>query len=220
MERAEVAMNPKALWVLMCSLGVACGGTSAAEQMETGPEGDAAPTSDADTTTDSSTRKDSGSHGHADSGSLSDGGADSGSPSDGGADSGGDADSGSDLDAALGIACTDASPSFAGDIEPIFARSCGGAELCHGGLIRFGDSGPPAIWPYDSLVNVKASRDPCAASEDLVKPGSLEGSYLMHKLMGVGMCEGTVRMPRIGVPLPNADLQSIADWICDGAKNN
>lgn len=117
----------------------------------------------------------------------------------------------------LGIECTGASPSFSKEVEPIFLNSgCGGSETCHGGALA---PGTP-IWPYDSLVNVKASRDTCASAGDLVKPGDLQDSYLLHKLTGIDMCPGTVRMPKIGSPLSHAKLQTIADWICQGAKNN
>jgi hypothetical protein len=52
-----------------------------------------------------------------------------------------------------------------------------------------------------------------------VSPGSLEQSYLMNKLTGIGMCGGTVRMPPAG-PLPPDEIQTIADWICVGAPDN
>jgi hypothetical protein len=122
-------------------------------------------------------------------------------------------------DSGLGIECTGGSPSFAKDVTPILA-GCGGSELCHGGLIGPGGGGGSGPWPYDSLVNVMASRDMCAAAGVLVEPGSLEKSYLIHKLTGVDMCPNTNRMPDLGSPLPEKEMQTIADWICEGAKNN
>jgi hypothetical protein len=125
-----------------------------------------------------------------------------------------------------GFDCSGASPSFAKDVTPLFT-SCSGGELCHGGgIIRPGGGGPggggggSGAWPYDSLVNVPASRDVCSSAGDLVEPGSLEGSYLMHKLTGVDMCPETNRMPLGGSELPEKDIQTIADWICQGAKND
>ena len=129
-------------------------------------------------------------------------------------------DSGGQPDSGLGIECTDASPSFSKQVEPIFANSgCGGSEICHGSLLAPG-GGTTKIWPYDSLVNVKASRDTCDSAGDLVKPGNLHDSYLLHKLTGIDMCPGTARMPKIGSPLSHAKIQTIADWICAGAKND
>ena len=111
----------------------------------------------------------------------------------------------------LGFTCTGASPKFSTDVTPILS-SCAGGELCHGGLAT-------TVWAYDQLVNVKATRDSCSSANMLVAPGSLDQSYLMHKLTGIGMCPQTNRMP-FGDPLPDAKIQTIADWICQGAPND
>lgn len=125
-----------------------------------------------------------------------------------GGDAGTDARSG---EGSLGISCSAASPTFSGDVHPIL-QACGG-ERCHGGLAI-------GAWPYDQLVGAPASRDHCDPSAVIVKPGDLDGSYLMHKLTGVGMCPHTSQMPSLGAPLPAADIQTIADWICRGAPND
>jgi hypothetical protein len=132
-----------------------------------------------------------------------DGGADALFADTGGLDAG-------DLDAALPVTCSGASPTFMAEVHPIL-NSCGG-ELCHGGLAQ-------GSWPYTDLVNVHASRDVCSSAGILVVPGDLEASYLMHKLTGVGICPGTQQMP-IGGPLTQAKIQTVADWICQGAQNN
>jgi hypothetical protein len=112
----------------------------------------------------------------------------------------------------LGVACSRASPTFAKEVAPILAK-CGGAEICHGG---FGVT----AWPYKQLVNVPQERDSCGQTHPLlVVPGSLDGSYLMHKLTGVGMCPESRQMP-LGGALPAAEIQVVADWICQGALNN
>jgi hypothetical protein len=131
-----------------------------------------------------------------------------GSGGDGG--SMGDAASDGQGDGSIGVACTGASPSFANDVHPIL-QGCAG-ELCHGGMIQ------PA-WPYSSLVNQPAQRDTCASAGVIVSPGSLDKSYLMHKITGVGICPGTASMP-MNSSLPAKDIQTIADWICKGAANN
>ena len=112
-----------------------------------------------------------------------------------------------DPDADLGLACVDASPGFEATIAPVFA-GCGGGELCHG----FG--APPAL--YGQLVEAPAT-DGCGGT--LVVPGSLEQSYLLRKLTGVGMCPSTRVMPP-GGKLPQAEIQAVADWICAGAPND
>jgi hypothetical protein len=112
-----------------------------------------------------------------------------------------------DPDAALGLACVDASPGFTATIAPVFA-GCGGGELCHG------FDAPPAL--YRQLVDAPAT-DGCGGT--VVVPGSLEQSYLLRKLTGVGMCPNTGVMPP-GGKLPPAEIQAIADWICAGAPND
>jgi hypothetical protein len=139
---------------------------------------------------------------------------DSSTPGDAAADAPADAaaDARSGGDSGLGIACSGASPTFSKDVAPILQRSCSGGELCHSGLA----ANP---WPYKDLVNFPSTRD-CASAGMRVVPSSLDASYIMHKLTGVGMCPGTDRMPRGLAPLPDAQIQTIADWICKGAQNN
>lgn len=116
------------------------------------------------------------------------------------------APSGGGVDAAPG--CGDhASVSFSHDVAPILGHCSG--ELCHG------DIGPS--WPYNSLVNVETMQ--CDDHRVFVKPGDPTNSYLLQKLEGTQMCFG-VRMPKLGDPLPPTDLQTISNWICQGAPNN
>jgi hypothetical protein len=115
-------------------------------------------------------------------------------------------------DGGIGYVCTGAPASFASDLTPILHTSCSGGELCHSGLAD--------PWPYSSLVNAPITRDMCPAPGVIVSPGSLEQSYLMNKLTGIGMCPMSARMPKIGQPLPPAQIQLFADWICNGAPNN
>lgn len=53
----------------------------------------------------------------------------------------------------------------------------------------------------------------------LVAPGDLSHSYLVRKLLGVGLCPGTTRMP-IADPLSASEIQAIEDWICAGALDD
>jgi hypothetical protein len=130
-------------------------------------------------------------------------------------------DTGPPWDGAFPVTCTTtdqdagadggSSPSFMNDVTPIFA-ACGG-ELCH-------TSTSGAAWPYDSLVNVKTSRDSCPGANFLVVPSSLSQSYLMNKITGLGMCPSTAQMPSGKSPLTMSQMQTIADWICQGAQDN
>lgn len=136
-------------------------------------------------------------------------GGDSGAGDAGGGDSSA-IDAGLDPDA--GIACGTSDPSFANEVAPILKGGCSGGETCHGGL---------ATGPFGGrvgLVNVPASRDSCTTM-NLVTPGDLSQSYLIHKLTGVGMCPLTTQMAP-GNTLPQGQMQTVADWVCKGAKDN
>jgi len=68
---------------------------------------------------------------------------------------------------------------------------------------------------YAELVNVAAD----CTGKVLVVPGSVGTSYLVNKLTGVGMCNGT-QMPKTGASLSAAELNVINGWICEGAPKN
>jgi hypothetical protein len=71
---------------------------------------------------------------------------------------------------------------------------------------------------YAALVNVSAAE--CAnPPRTYVVPGSPSTSYLMDTLQGTNLCAGT-RMPPGGPYLSAAEVQTLADWICEGAPNN
>ena len=112
-------------------------------------------------------------------------------------------------DGSLPVACDSHASmvSFKTDVVPIVGHC--GSELCHGGL---GTS-----WPYASLVNVVTPE--CTDQRLLVKPGDPMNSYLIQKLDNFDICMGDP-MPKLGEPLPAATLQTLVDWICQGAPNN
>lgn len=107
------------------------------------------------------------------------------------------------------------SPSFALDIQPIFNVSCGSSS-CHGTSLsranayldlRSGKS-------YAMLVNIMGNQEPIVR----VIPGDATGSYLIIKLEGrqrVGS-----RMPKGAPALSSATIQTIKNWINQGANNN
>jgi hypothetical protein len=117
--------------------------------------------------------------------------------------------------AAPAAACSPgANRSLSADVAPIIVGGCSGSEICHG---PFG--GPANL--HAELVGVPADfgQPPSCHPSPRVTPGDPEHSYLMNKLLGVGMCPGTQRMP-LGTPLLDSQIQVIRDWICEGAPNN
>jgi len=120
-----------------------------------------------------------------------------------------------------GIQCVDAGPekgnagctpsqsavSYSADVAPLLSGSCSG-EACHGS----------AGWSdYASITSAHSHE--CCDGRALVVPGAPGQSYLVHKLTGHGLCMG-LPMPKNGTPLSPAEMQTIRDWICLGAKNN
>jgi len=52
----------------------------------------------------------------------------------------------------------------------------------------------------------------------VVKAGDADSSLLVQKVKGTQTIGA--RMPRGGAPLAAADIQKIADWVAQGAKDN
>lgn len=99
-------------------------------------------------------------------------------------------------------------PTLSKDVEPIFQMHCAGIE-CH---TTFGPGRA-----YSHLVGVTASE--CTDGRKLVDPDFPMSSYLIQKVRGEDLCSG-VQMPKKGALLSDADVQTISDWICAGAKND
>ena len=106
-----------------------------------------------------------------------------------------------------GFQCTQATPKFMNDVLPL-VKSCGN-ERCHGeiGLGNFF-----ALWVNKPAIG-------CTDGRERVDPKHPERSYILNKLSGHNICGGA-RMPKLGTPLSQSDMQVIADWICNGAQNN
>lgn len=58
----------------------------------------------------------------------------------------------------------------------------------------------------------------CLDGRMRVLPGQPASSYLIDKMTNVDLCQGT-QMPKLGL-IPNAQIQTVVDWICEGAPNN
>jgi len=107
-------------------------------------------------------------------------------------------------------------PTFT-DVQKIFTANCafGG---CHGDQNTEPRAKPQNLSAgkaYASIFNVAATQSPALSR---VKPNDPANSYLVRKLEGGPAISGG-RMP-LGGSLLAAQIQTIKDWIADGAKNN
>jgi len=94
--------------------------------------------------------------------------------------------------------------SYASDIQPIFNAGCAGSS-CHIGGNANG-----------LRLNDRANLMQGGNSGDVVIPGDAENSILIKRLDG----RLTPRMPFGGSALPTDDIQTIRDWIDEGALDN
>lgn len=111
-------------------------------------------------------------------------------------------------------ATTGAAIRFSADVQPIFDASCTG-NACHGGIMPAENLDLTAGVAHGELVGIPAGQ---CGDRLRVAPGNPDASYLIAKLRGVDLCSGT-RMPKTG-SLPASQIQTIADWIAQGALDN
>jgi hypothetical protein len=107
-----------------------------------------------------------------------------------------------------------ADPSFSQDVQPIFDNEGCTASQCHG-QAQSGGLDLRAGASRDALVNVNSPLEPNFLR---VAPFLADSSYLIIKLednQGAGSA-----MPLGGSPLDSVDIQTIRNWIDQGAKNN
>ena len=98
--------------------------------------------------------------------------------------------------------------SFVNDIQPIFDQNC--TTSCHP---NSGNLDLTAANSYNQLVNVNAS----GYSGKRVVPGDPENSVLYKKIDGSGVYGSN--MP-LGGNLSAAQINTIKQWIIEGAQNN
>jgi|WetSurMetagenome_2_1015567.scaffolds.fasta_scaffold84877_2 hypothetical protein len=102
---------------------------------------------------------------------------------------------------------------FGKDVQPLFTKKCANTS-CHG-ADKSGGMQLTKGMAYANIVNVKSTEEPQFMR---VKPGAPDSSYLVLKIEGhqkVGM-----RMPLVGGPLSDKQIQIVRSWIQAGAKNN
>jgi hypothetical protein len=110
-----------------------------------------------------------------------------------------------------GFSCTGKKPSLNADVVPITSPNCGTMAACH--LAMVSGSGV-----YDQLVNRPAEE--CNDPRLMINPSDPEHSYVINKLTGHNLCSPPTTMPLDSAQLPAADIQTIYDWICEGAPEN
>jgi hypothetical protein len=71
---------------------------------------------------------------------------------------------------------------------------------------------------HDQLVGRIAEE--CLDVRLMVQPGDPEHSYVIHKLTNHNLCTPPTTMPLNQPPLSTKDIQTIYDWICQGAPSN
>ena len=108
--------------------------------------------------------------------------------------------------------------SFMGQVQPVFAGSCGGGNCHSGASPRDGLDLSTAAKSYMSLVSTMSS---VCTGETRVVPSMPDKSYLIWKLVGMGMgtCYEGGRMP-VGGMLSAGDMNTVRGWISAGALNN
>jgi hypothetical protein len=109
-----------------------------------------------------------------------------------------------------GFSCSGKMPSLTNDVIPITSENCATTSACHSAM-------QSSSGFYGMLVNQISEE--CSDLRLDVKPGDPEHSYVIDKLTGRNICSG-VPMPRGEPMLPAAQIQTLYDWICEGAPQN
>jgi len=114
--------------------------------------------------------------------------------------------------------------SFAGNIQPIYNRSCATSTACHIGPTAGAGLQLQQGIAYGATVNVPSTQQP---RQILVKPGDPDTSYLLRKvegakgISGLQMPQGCPGTPLGGAVCPSADeITAIRTWIMECAPNN
>ncbi len=130
--------------------------------------------------------------------------------------------------AAAGIACAGEGigmmpqnggpPTLSGDVQPIFSGVCA-VTGCHVVTTPEEALNLSEGLAHSNIVNVPANQ---LTGMMRVRPGQPDQSYLVHKIQGTQASVGGAgnRMPLVGTPLTQAQIDTIRDWIAAGAPNN
>jgi len=97
----------------------------------------------------------------------------------------------------------------------IFSPICAQAG-CHDAATASGGQVLAAGVAYGNIVGVRSTE---VSTLNRIEPGDPERSYMVKKLRGDSDIVGE-RMPRIGGPLSQSQIDGIAAWVRAGAPNN
>ena len=121
------------------------------------------------------------------------------------------------VSAAVNVTVENAQPvSLASDVQPVFTQSCAGCHSGQGSVLPGSMDLSSAADSFANLVNVASVQQ---AALDRVEPGNPDDSYLIRKLEGDPTISGS-RMPQGGPFLDQATVDTIRQWITEGAQNN
>jgi hypothetical protein len=114
--------------------------------------------------------------------------------------------------------------SYAGNIQPIYNRSCATSTACHIGPTSGGGMELQQAVSYGATVNQPSTEQPRLLR---VKPGDPDASYLLQKvegtpgISGLQMPQGCPGAPAGGAVCPTPDeITAIRTWIMECAPDN
>lgn len=105
--------------------------------------------------------------------------------------------------------------SFASQVQPIFSSNCALAG-CHANSGAQQGMDLSSGNAYNNIVNRKSTE---VSTLYRVEPSKSDSSYLYMKITGAAGITGA-RMPYLRGALSSSDMQTIKDWIDQGAKSN
>ncbi len=111
-----------------------------------------------------------------------------------------------------------AQPSFRSDIAPILDVTCASSGACHGGAAPARGLDLSAGAAYGDLVDVPSQYAPQLMR---VRPGLPDSSFALLVLSDDPAVRlGYYRMPLTRYPMPAPVVQTIRNWIANGAPDN
>jgi len=124
------------------------------------------------------------------------------------------------IDLAIGrIATPIANPSFSRDIQPILAETCASSGACHSGANARNGLNLDRDSAYSSLSDSAVAFKPAARLR--VNPNFPDSSLFYVLLSDTGASRLTYfRMPLTRFPLPPPVVETIRNWINNGAPDN
>ena len=111
-----------------------------------------------------------------------------------------------------------ANPSFRTDIAPILDQTCASSGACHGGTAPQKGMNLSLAQAYAHLVGVPSVFD---STMMRVRAGLPDSSFFFRVLSGDAAYRlGYYRMPLTQYPMPQPVVETIRNWILQGALDN